>query len=53
MNDAYTLGDSDVFSMPAVFRRHLVGKTLRNIFHCDIVTDIVISFFTVIAFLAS
>jgi len=22
--------------MPAGFRRHLVGKTLMNIFHCDI-----------------
>jgi len=22
--------------MPAGFRRHLVGKTLVNIFHCDI-----------------
>ena len=22
--------------MPADFRRHLVGKTLINIFHCDI-----------------
>jgi len=22
--------------MPAGFRRHLVGKTLRNVFHCDI-----------------
>jgi len=33
----YTYGDSDVISMPAGFRRHLVGKTLRNVFfHCDI-----------------
>jgi len=24
-----------VISMPAGFRRHLVGKTLRNDFHCD------------------
>jgi len=32
----YTWGDSDVISMPAGFRRHLVGKTLRNVFHCDI-----------------
>jgi len=32
----YTQGDSDVISMPAGFRRHLVGKTLRNVFHCDI-----------------
>ena len=22
--------------MPAGFRRHLVGKTLANVFHCDI-----------------
>jgi len=22
--------------MPAGFRRHLVGKTVRNVFHCDI-----------------
>ena len=22
--------------MPAGFRRHLVGKTLINVFHCDI-----------------
>ena len=22
--------------MPAGFRRHLVDKTLRNVFHCDI-----------------
>jgi len=33
---AYTQGDSDVISMPADFRRHLVGKTLINVFHCDI-----------------
>ena len=26
----YTQGDSDVISMPAGFRRHLVGKTLRS-----------------------
>ena len=32
----YTQGDSDVISMPAGFRRHLVGKTLKNVFHCDI-----------------
>ena len=31
-----TYGDSDVISMPAGFRRHLVGKTLINVFHCDI-----------------
>jgi len=29
-------GDSDVISMPAGFRRHLVGKTLMNVIHCDI-----------------
>jgi len=28
-------GDSGVISMPAVFRRHLVGKALINVFHCD------------------
>jgi len=28
----YTKGDSDVISMPAGFRRHLVGKTFINIF---------------------
>jgi len=22
--------------MPAIFRRHLVGKTVRNVCHCDI-----------------
>jgi len=32
----YTEGDSDVISMPAGFRRHLVGKTLINVFHCNI-----------------
>ena len=32
----YTQGDSDVISVPAGFRRHLVGKTLGNAFHCDI-----------------
>jgi len=31
-----TQGGSDVISMPAGFRRHLVGKTLINVFHCDI-----------------
>jgi len=30
------MGDSDVISMPVGFRRHLVGKTLTNAFHCDI-----------------
>jgi len=34
--DAYTEVDSDVISVPAGFRRHLVGKTLINVFHCDI-----------------
>ena len=29
-------GDSDVISVPAGFRRHLVGRTLINVFHCDI-----------------
>ena len=28
--------DSDVISMPAAFRLHLVGKTVISIFHCDI-----------------
>ena len=27
---------SDVIPMLAGFRRHLVGKTLINVFHCDI-----------------
>jgi len=27
-----TYGDSGVISVPAGFRRHLVGKTLRNVF---------------------
>ena len=27
-----TQGDSDVISVPAGFRRHLVGKTLVNVF---------------------
>jgi len=31
-----TLGDSDVIAVPAGFRRHLVGKTPRKVFHCDI-----------------
>jgi len=31
----YTQADSDVTSMPAVFRRHLVGKALINVFQCD------------------
>jgi len=29
---SYTYGDSGVISMPAGFRRHLVGKTLINVF---------------------
>ena len=29
----YTQGDNDVISMPAGFRRHLVGNTLINAFH--------------------
>jgi len=32
----YTQGDNDVISIPAGCRRHLVGKTIRNVFHCDI-----------------
>jgi len=28
-----TQGDSDIISMPAGFRRHLVGKTIINVFH--------------------
>jgi len=32
----YTWGNSDVISVPAGFRRHLVGKTLSNVFHCDL-----------------
>ena len=28
----YTYGDGDVISMPAGFRRHLVGKTPINVF---------------------
>ena len=31
----YTYGDSGVISVPAGFRRHLVGKTLIYVFHCD------------------
>jgi len=30
------MGDSGVISMPAGFRRHLAGKTLINVFHCDV-----------------
>ena len=33
---SYTQGDSDVISTLAGFRRHLVGKTLINVFHCNI-----------------
>jgi len=38
MNNANTQGDSDVglISMLAGFRRHLVDKTLTNVFHCNI-----------------
>jgi len=32
--------DSDVISMLAGFRRHVVGKTLRNVFHCDDIAEI-------------
>jgi len=32
----YTWDDSDVIPVPAGFRRHLVGKTLIIVFHCDI-----------------
>ena len=32
----YTQGDSGVISTIAGFRRHLVGKTLINVFHCDV-----------------
>ena len=35
MEVLYVWGDSGVISMPAGFRRHLVGKTLLNVFHCD------------------
>jgi len=31
-----TQGDSDVISMPVGFRRHLVGKTLINVFRYDV-----------------
>jgi len=31
-----TQGDSDVILMLAGFRRHLLGKTLINVFHCNI-----------------
>ena len=31
----YTQGDSDAISVPAGSRCHLVGKTLKNVFHCD------------------
>jgi len=32
----HTWGDSDAISMPAGYHRHVVGKTLRNVFHCDV-----------------
>ena len=35
-------GDSDVISMPAGFRRHLVGEPPINDFHCGIVVELVI-----------
>jgi len=31
-----TQEDIHVISIPAGFRRHLVGKTLRNVCHCNI-----------------
>ena len=48
--------DSDVISMPAGVRRHLVGKTLINVFHCDIaeirfVGKLVISAFSTLTLL--
>jgi len=30
--DCLYIGDSDLISVPAGFRRHLVGNTLRNVF---------------------
>ena len=36
INMKYTQGDSDVISVPAGFRCHLAGKTLVNVFHCDL-----------------
>jgi len=36
MKNYIYIGDSDVISMPAGFRRHLVDKTVINVFHCDI-----------------
>ena len=33
---SYAWDDSDVISMPAGFRRHLVGKTLINVCCCDL-----------------
>jgi len=35
-NVVHTHGDSDVIAVPAGFRRHLVGGTLRSVYHCDI-----------------
>ena len=32
----YTQGDRDVILMPTGFRRRCVGKTLIDVFHCDI-----------------
>ena len=34
-NECADMGDSYVISMPAGFRRHLVGKTLIYVFHCS------------------
>ena len=36
LHRVYTEGDSDVISMLAGFRCHLVGSTLINVLHCDI-----------------
>ena len=36
IKNLHTQGDSNGISMPAGFRRHLVGKTLINVFHCNI-----------------
>jgi len=34
--DSQTHTDSDIILMPAGFHRHLEGKTLRNVFHCNL-----------------
>ena len=54
--EIHRVTDSDVISMPAGFRRHLVGKTLINVFHCDIaeirfVGKLVISAFSTLTLL--